>query len=149
MHRNPPSKIHSVLVCLLFVVFLGTGYAINSVDRSAFVGLTALLGTSFSSESGVIAPTELTLATVNTDKDDYQPGEIVSITGSGWLPGETVRLEIEHITDGTSSGIAHITGETGSTENQPELASGHEPWYVTADSEGNITSAWLVEDGSA
>src|SRR6185369_5258271 len=30
--------------------------------------------------------------TVSTDKDDYVPGEIVHISGSGWLPGETVTM---------------------------------------------------------
>ncbi len=30
---------------------------------------------------------------VTTDKDDYSPGEIVVVTGSGWLPGETVKLD--------------------------------------------------------
>jgi hypothetical protein len=30
---------------------------------------------------------------VSTDKDDYSPGEIVKVKGSGWLPGETVKLE--------------------------------------------------------
>ncbi|HKZ52081.1 MAG TPA: hypothetical protein VJ085_02245, partial [Candidatus Acidoferrales bacterium] len=31
-------------------------------------------------------------ATVETDKNDYAPGETVTITGSGWAPGETVTL---------------------------------------------------------
>src|SRR5207247_1168756 len=31
-------------------------------------------------------------ATVKTDKDDYAPGEVVTITGSGWQPFETVTL---------------------------------------------------------
>src|SRR5437762_1399037 len=31
-------------------------------------------------------------ATVKTDKADYAPGTRVTITGSGWVPGETVRL---------------------------------------------------------
>ena len=26
-------------------------------------------------------------ATVKTDKDDYAPGELVTMTGSGWQPG--------------------------------------------------------------
>jgi len=32
-------------------------------------------------------------ATVMTDRADYAPGEIVTITGSGWQPGETVTLQ--------------------------------------------------------
>ena len=34
-------------------------------------------------------------ATVMTDKDDYQPGNYVIITGSGWQPGETVSFHFE------------------------------------------------------
>jgi hypothetical protein len=33
-------------------------------------------------------------ATVRTDKDDYAPGTPVIITGSGWVPGETVTLSL-------------------------------------------------------
>src|SRR5687767_5049251 len=33
-------------------------------------------------------------ATVQTDKPDYQPGDYVIITGSGWTPGESVSLNI-------------------------------------------------------
>ena len=37
-------------------------------------------------------------ATVMTDKMDYSPGETVIITGENWLPGESVELQIEHLT---------------------------------------------------
>src|SRR5207245_6942425 len=33
-------------------------------------------------------------ATVMTDQADYAPGSIVTITGSGWQPGETVTLQL-------------------------------------------------------
>ena len=33
---------------------------------------------------------------VITDKPDYYPGDTVKITGTGWLPGETVRLVIDY-----------------------------------------------------
>ena len=35
--------------------------------------------------------------TVTTDKDDYSPGELVIVTGTGWLPGETVELSFYEI----------------------------------------------------
>ena len=38
-------------------------------------------------------------ATLKTDKDDYAPGEIVTFTGSGWQPGETVTLTISEDAD--------------------------------------------------
>ncbi|HMH55573.1 MAG TPA: hypothetical protein VK535_04870, partial [Gemmatimonadales bacterium] len=31
-------------------------------------------------------------AVVTTDKEDYQPGDTISVTGAGWEPGETVSL---------------------------------------------------------
>ena len=34
-------------------------------------------------------------ATVKTDRLDYAPGETVTITGSGWQPGERVTLTLD------------------------------------------------------
>jgi phosphatidylglycerophosphate synthase len=39
-------------------------------------------------------------ATVKTDKDDYAPGEFVTITGTGWQPGETVQLVLHEVGTG-------------------------------------------------
>ncbi len=64
---------------------------------------------------------------VTTDKLDYQPGEIVLISGSGFWPNEIVTLLVEH-TDGTLEGGA-----------------GHEPWTVTADNFGQFYSSWFVD----
>jgi len=36
-------------------------------------------------------------ATVQTDKADYLPGELVIITGAGWMADETITLNIEHL----------------------------------------------------
>ncbi len=52
---------------------------------------------------------------VATDKDDYSPGEIVVVTGSGWLPGEIVKLD-----------FAILPLQLTLT------------YYATADGEGNI-----------
>jgi hypothetical protein len=41
--------------------------------------------------------------TLSTDKNDYHPGERVTITGSDWSPGETVRLLIQ------ATGHAEVT----------------------------------------
>ncbi|RIJ47207.1 T9SS C-terminal target domain-containing protein [Maribellus luteus] len=54
--------------------------------------------------------------TISTDKDDYYPGEIVVVTGTGWEPNEMVMLKVEHLT----------------FDHQPEM-------YTTfADQDGNI-----------
>ncbi len=55
-------------------------------------------------------------ATIQTDKSDYAPGETVTITGSGWQPGEKVTLILQE-----------------ETKKHP-----HRPLTAVADSAGNI-----------
>jgi hypothetical protein len=62
-----------------------------------------------------------TLADVQTDRDDYAPGETVTITGDGMAPGETVVVEV-YYPDGT-------------------LAQRHE---VVADENGNFTDTFVL-----
>ncbi len=47
-------------------------------------------------------------ATIETDKDDYAPGDTVAIFGSGWAPYETVDLLLQQ-TPGTFDDVAFIT----------------------------------------
>ena len=44
-------------------------------------------------------PSDPTLATVSTDKDDYQPGDTITVTGAGWEAGETVSLTFHEEAD--------------------------------------------------
>src|SRR5262245_35244192 len=60
---------------------------------------------------------------IGTDKFAYGPTESALITGTGFFPGEGVTLQVVH-NDGGS--------ETGA---------GHEPWVVTADPMGAISSS--------
>lgn len=73
-------------------------------------------------------------ATINTDRDDYSPGQTANITGSGWQPGESVRLQVVHIDPNFLALTPHA---------------GHDPWYVTADSEGWVRAQWYVGEDSA
>ncbi|HYT60933.1 MAG TPA: HYR domain-containing protein, partial [Haliangiales bacterium] len=61
-----------------------------------------------------------------TDRADYPPGSAAYIIGDGFLPKETVRLQVLHA-DGTPS-----TGDD------------HEPWSVQANAQGEFASAWHV-----
>ena len=63
-------------------------------------------------------------ATVKTDKNDYAPGEIVTVSGSGWQPGETVTL----------------------TYVESPLVDTHGPYTVVADSFGNIFAQQFIPD---
>ena len=62
-----------------------------------------------------------------TDQDDYSPGEVVVITGSGWIPGDQIQLTITHIGD-------FIPDHT------------HSPWTLIADADGNLYDEWPVYD---
>src|SRR5690349_24858370 len=66
-------------------------------------------------------------ATIKTDQPDYPPGSTVIITGTGWQPGETVTLQVVHVDP---------------TLDNSDPA--HQPWTVTADASGNVSSSWYV-----
>jgi hypothetical protein len=46
----------------------------------------------------LISQTLTTAATVSTDQIDYQPDTTATIDGSGFLPGETVELQVLNLT---------------------------------------------------
>ena len=62
-------------------------------------------------------------ATVKTDREDYWPGEPVTVTGSGWQPGETVTLTISEDADThydfTYSAVADAAGNITNSEFAP------------------------------
>jgi len=71
------------------------------------------------------AATELyRFATVRTDQDDYTPGQTVTITGSGWQPGEQVTITLV---------------ESPNIDNHPAIT-------VTADANGKIADSSFVTD---
>ncbi len=53
-------------------------------------GLAAVAG-----GSGLASSEFYGFATVQSDKDDYSPGETVVLSGRGWQPGETVTLRLQ------------------------------------------------------
>ncbi|WP_313808439.1 hypothetical protein, partial [Flavobacterium sp.] len=55
--------------------------------------ISLVLFSSFSFGQDPEPEPEPTGPTIETDKPDYQPGEYVVITGTGWQPGETVSLD--------------------------------------------------------
>jgi hypothetical protein len=58
-------------------------------------------------------------ATVKTDKDDYAPGETVTITGSGWGSGQTVQLKISEDADSHYDFLYEaVADEFGNIENK-------------------------------
>src|SRR6185436_5352875 len=70
-------------------------------------------------------------AWVDTDLDDYPPGAAVSISGGGFLAGETVELQVVHV--GLVDG-EHVLDPANAGE-------GHDTWTVTTDGNGDLVDA--------
>jgi hypothetical protein len=71
--------------------FVGTG-AMAAARARVVAGPTHVEGYAFASAAGSADREIYRFATVRTDKDDYAPGELALITGSGWQPNEDVTL---------------------------------------------------------
>ncbi|THU31526.1 T9SS type A sorting domain-containing protein [Niastella caeni] len=87
-----------------------------------------------------------TIATVYTDKSDYQPGDVVIIEGDGWRPGEQVKLDIDHSTVTHGNTVLYATADsTGHIKNdQFTIQSFHlgESFIVTAT---GLSSGFIAE----
>ncbi|PYS50315.1 MAG: hypothetical protein DMG13_21325 [Acidobacteria bacterium] len=64
---------------------------------------------------------------VQTDKESYLAGEIITISGSGFAPLESVMLRVKHAGGTVEGGM------------------GHEPWWVYADADGAINATWALD----
>ncbi len=77
-------------------------------------------------------------ATVKTDKNDYAPGEVVTISGSGWQPGEIVTLQLhedldhDEDTDQTLTTTADSSGSILHREFAPDEHDLGVRFYLTA-----------------
>jgi hypothetical protein len=91
-----------------FIPWIGqfVAYSPATARASAALAGTETEGVAFlaagkSADGTLIAPTALYgFATVKTDNNDYQPGQFVTITGSGWQPGEVVNLILHELNTG-------------------------------------------------
>src|SRR5439155_24091942 len=75
-------------------------------------------------------------ASVTTDKSDYHPGEVVTITGAGWQPGESVSLVIHEDpamhADVALSAVADASGRFANTDYSPEVHDAGFKYTLTA-----------------
>jgi Bacterial Ig-like domain (group 3)/Bacterial Ig-like domain/Galactose oxidase, central domain len=108
-----------------------TGAALTKVD-----GRLLIAGGSDAS-GNALASTELyAFSTVKTDQADYAPGSIVTITGSGWQPGETVTLTLLEAplidTPPTMTAVADANGNILNNQFSPDLYDVNVRFYLTA-----------------
>ena len=71
------------------------------------------------------------MATVFTDKPDYNPGQTALITADGFYPGSDIKFQVQHITAGLD-GVFGVNPLTGIDDDQlgNNTGSGHATWTV-------------------
>ena len=95
-------------------------------------------GSALIKRHGLFSVSNLFEATITTDQSNYQVGDTVLITGSGFSPFEQVQLQVVHYDPAAgSAAFASLADHTG-----------HDPWWVSADEFGNVSSSWLVDEDS-
>ncbi|HSK62620.1 MAG TPA: kelch repeat-containing protein [Pyrinomonadaceae bacterium] len=99
-------------------LFDRAGHTITELNGQALV-LGGESGSGVLSSSSIVASSD---AAITTDKMDYAPGEIATISGRGFGPGEVVRVKIHE--------DPHTPQERG--------------FDVTADGDGNFSGEYLV-----
>lgn len=115
----------------------------NVTARSAAVGSAMkqdglLLAAGGDDASGnALASTELyAFPTIKTDQADYAPGSIVTITGSGWQPGEAVTLTLVESplidTHPTMTAVADANGNISNNQFSPDAYDVNVKFYLTA-----------------
>src|SRR6266568_5080114 len=75
-------------------------------------------------------------ATLKTDYADYTPGQVVTITGSGWKPGETVTLSFQEVPNYDShpnlTAVADANGNILNNQFVPDFHDNGILFYLTA-----------------
>ena len=84
-------------------------------------------------------------ATVKTNKEDYAPGETVTITGSGWQAGETVTLTLVESplldTHGPFTAVADAGGHILNTQFAPDQQDINIRFYLVASGDASSLQA--------
>jgi hypothetical protein len=118
-----------------------TGFALF-----ALVLLTALAFAS-SSKAAVESPPP---PTVWSDKADYAPGELVTLSGANWAPGEAVHIRVNDDAGQTwSRDVDVVAADDGTISDQFNLPTSFVALYsVTATGASSGTATWSFTDGN-
>src|SRR5687767_9473299 len=99
LSRAGVASLVAVMLVLSSVVLasaVSAGYLTTSYARKNAAPVATAQPSSHTFKARFLPPIfkddQGTPATVTTEKSDYQPGEYVTVTGSGWIPGEIVNL---------------------------------------------------------
>ena len=111
----------------------------SPTDIEHTAGALAPLGTGLAVSAGgagTAAVETYAFATVTTDADDYAPGSLVTMTGTGWTPNEPVTLVLRELQqlhpDRTFTAVANGLGNFTNTDFTPEEHHLGVRFYLTA-----------------
>jgi hypothetical protein len=107
------------LIILLMSFVFSNGQAVSDPSTTAGYDQAKL---------SAILPSAVSPQSLTTDQADYQPGSVVTFTGSGFQSGEIIVLRITH-------------DPTGGDDN---TSAAHQPWNIFADASGNFVATWTV-----
>ena len=133
--------------------FQATGAMTTPRSDASGAALTAIDGRLLTA-GGSSAGTELYgFATVRTDRQDYAPGENVTITGSGWQPGETVTLTlVESPLIDTHPTLTAVADGNGNIVNSQFVPDSHDfsiKFYLTASGSQSQAQMTFTDAGNA
>ena len=86
----------------------------------AFAVMLAVGGTAMALTTDTSGTTTSASPTISSDKDDYAPGELVTLTGGNWQPGESVRIVVNDTYGATWKRDVNVTADdTGNVTDSP------------------------------
>ena len=91
-------------------------------------------------------------ATIKTDKDDYAPGALAVITGSGWQPGEEVTLLFQEDPAVHDDYVLKVNADTAGNiywdQWAPELHDLYVRFYLTASGAQSRAQTTFTDGGT-
>ena len=81
-----------LVIALALVAALGVPASASATDPSADPLAIPVGDSSLNNTATPDTATSTSGPSISSNKDDYMPGEIVALSGSGWQPGEAVHI---------------------------------------------------------
>src|SRR5215210_1288188 len=114
------------------------------------VALLVFPAMAFAETIATAGTTSGSLPTIQSDKADYAPGELVTLTGSNWQPGESVHINVNDTYGATWSRNVDVTADaSGNITDSFNLPSSFVSDYdVTATNAQSGTATTTFTDGN-
>src|SRR5207249_515341 len=125
------------------VSFMASARASATGGAISHDGLLLVAGGKSASGTTLASAELYGFATVKTDHADYTPGSVVTITGGGWQPGETVTLSFQEVpyydSHPTLTAVADANGTIFNNQFSPDINDSAILFYLTAT--GSVSQA--------